>query len=220
MDRDFLRHVSRWTFFALCAAIVSSGCALLPTVAWMVTDGNDVPAEYTLNGGLEGKRVVVVCFATGPSTFQHVHTPPKLAEAVGKLLKQNVHKIVIVDPREVADWTDNNQNQDYAEIGRFFKADVVVGIDLDDFRLQDGQTLYHGKAVITLRVHDLKNADSGEAAWNKSIPQAEYPAFGPVAATGNLAQFRREFIRVLADQIARHFYDHDSSANFALARVR
>ena len=222
MDRNFSRHVSRWTFLALGAVMLSTGagCAVLPMVGWLITDGKDVPPEYTENGGLKGKKVAVVCRATGTSSFRHAHVPAKLAEAVAKLLKTNVDDIKIVDPRKVADWTDNNQNQPYTEIGEALKADVVVGIELDDFRLQKGQTLYHGEAQVTLRVYDLKSDEPGEVTWTQTIPQMQYPTIGPVPANGNLGQFRREFISVLAGQIARKFYAHESNQTFAMARAR
>ena len=221
MDRDFSRHVYRWTFLALCAVVLSAGagCAVIPMFVWSFTDGKDVQPEYTENGGLEGKRVVVVCRATGISSFspENVHAPAKLAEAISKLLKANVDDIEIVDPRKVADWTDHNPDQPYAEIGEALKADVVVGIDLDEFRLQKGQTLYYGEAQVTLRVYDLKSDEPGEAPWTKTIPQMEFPPLGPVAATGKLGKFRRKFISVLADQIARKFYAHESNKSIAQA---
>ena len=197
-----------------------AGCAVFPMVGWLITDGKDVLPEYTSHGGLKGKKVAVVCRATGTSSFRHAHAPAKLAEAVAKLLKTNVDDIKIVDPRKVADWTDNNPNQPYTEIGKWLEADVVVGIDLDDFRLQKGQTLYHGEAQVTLRVYDMTSAEPGETSWTQTIPQMQYPTIGPVPATGNLGQFRREFISVLAGQIARKFYAHESNQTFALARAR
>ena len=223
MDRNFLPRVSRWTFLALGAAMLSTaaGCAVFTTIGWIVTDGKNVPAEYTKNDGLEGKTVAVVCFDIGTSSFENAHVPANLAEAVAALLQQNVKHIKIIDPRDVANWTDNNSNRDqsYAEIGKNLEADVVVGIDLEDFRLRDGPTLYRGKAQVTLRVFDLKDPEMGESLWSKRIPQVQYPRLFPVPADAELAQFRREFIGELAKQIARKFYAHASSDDYALARA-
>ncbi len=223
MDRNFLPRVSRWTFLALGAAMLSTaaGCGLFATFATIVTNGKDKAAEYTKNDGLEGKTVAVVCREIGTSSFENAHVPANLAEAVAALLQQNVKHIKIIDPREVANWTDNNSNRDqsYAEIGKNLDADVVVGIDLEDFRLRDGPTLYRGKAQVTLRVVDLKDPEMGESHWSKRIPQVQYPWLTPVPADVELAQFRREFIGELAKQIARKFYAHASSDDYALARA-
>ena len=223
MDRNFLPRVSRWTFLALGAAMLSTavGCSIFTTIGWIVTDGKNVPAEYTKNDGLEGKTVAVVCREIGTSSFENAHVPANLAEAVAALLQQNVKHIKIIDPRDVANWTDNNSNRDqsYAEIGKNLDADVVVGIDLEDFRLRDGPTLYRGKAQVTLRVFDLKDPEMGESLWSKRIPQVQYPRLFPVPADAELAQFRREFIGELAKQIARKFYAHASSDDYALARA-
>ena len=177
MDRNFLPRVSRWTFLALGVAMLSTGagCALFTTIGWIVTDGKDKAAEYTKNDGLEGKTVAVVCREIGTSSFENAHVPANLAEAVAALLQQNGKHIKIVDPRKVADWTDNNSNRDqsYAEIGKNLEADVVVGIDLEDFRLRDGPTLYRGKAQATRRVVDLKDAEVRESLLSNRIPQVQ-----------------------------------------------
>lgn len=222
MDRNFSRLTSRFLVFAFGAVLLStaSGCGLLAMGGSIFNDGKDVPPEYTHDDGLEGKRVVVVCRATGTSSFLYAHVPANLAEAVASRLKTNVKKIKIVDSQEVADWTDHNSSQPYSEIGEALKADIVIGIDLDDFRLKDGQTLYRGRAQVSLRVYDMKSDEPDDVVWKKTIPQVKHPEITPVPADGNLGEFRREFVSVLADRIAKKFYAHEFNKTFALGRAR
>ena len=92
---------------------------------------------------------------------------------------------------------------------------MVVGIDLDQFSLLQGQTLYQGKASIDLAVYDMKHGK--RPVYQKMLPQQLYPPNAPIpAAEKSLVEFRRQFLQVLAEQIGRHFYEHDSTADFAI----
>jgi hypothetical protein len=85
---------------------------------------------------------------------------------------------------------------------------------LEHFDLYKGQTLFQGRASVDLTVYDCK---SGELVFKKRLPQSVYPPNREIPTWEKQeAEFRREFVRVLADQVARHFYDHDPYADFAL----
>jgi hypothetical protein len=135
-----------------------------------------------------------------------------LARQVSTLLRQHVSKIKIVDPQKVAEWTDANDWSEYTEVGKALGADIVVGIDLQEFRLYQGQTLYQGRASLMVTVHDCK--EGGKLVYEKPVPRAIYPPNTGIP-TSDLpeVEFRRKFVRVLADQIARHFYAHDPHAD-------
>ena len=114
----------------------------------------------------------------------------------------------------MAKWTDENTWEEYTEVGKAMKADMVVGIDLESFSLFQGQTLYQGKANATIRVYDCQ--ERGKMVFEKELPQAIYPPNSAVPTSERTeAEFRREFVAVLADQIARHFYAHDPYADVA-----
>jgi hypothetical protein len=94
------------------------------------------------------------------------------------------------------------------------KADIVVGVDLESFDIFQGQTLYQGKANASIRVYDCK--DGNKIVFEKHIPQSLYPPNSAVPTSDRTeGEFRREYILVLADQIARHFYAHDAYADYA-----
>jgi hypothetical protein len=85
---------------------------------------------------------------------------------------------------------------------------------LEGFSIFQGQTLYQGKANATIRVYDCHK--NGKVAFEKILPQSVYPPNSAVPTSDRLeAEFRREYVAVLADQIARHFYAHDPYADMA-----
>ena len=213
MDRPLLRYRSLLTTLALVAVLVPvAGCTNFLTLAAYMIKGTDVPAEFD---NLKGKRVAVVCQPMVELEYRSGMVAKDLAREIGSLLKQNVGKIQLIDHRKVDAWIDENSWDEYAEIGDALKADLVLGLDLESFQIHKGQTLYQGSANITMHLVDCNNG--GEEIVNRPLPQAIYPPnTGIPTSERQQSQFRREFVLVLADQIARHFYKHDPYKYHAL----
>jgi hypothetical protein len=213
MDRPSLRYRTLAMMLCLAAgALATAGCqnALL-TAVWLAK-GNDIPAEYD---GLQEKRVLVVCRPLADLEYRDTSVARDLARQLSLLLRQNVSKIEVIDQREVARWTDENTWDEYTEIGEALGAEMIVGVDLQDFTVYQGQTLYQGRATVVLRVYDCANAE--EIVFEKELPPTVYPPNTGVPTSEKLeGEFRREYVQILADQIGRHFYPHDSYADYAL----
>ncbi|MBI2827116.1 MAG: hypothetical protein HYX69_20795 [Planctomycetia bacterium] len=214
MERSTRRLLCVTLVSLLVAAIAAtqSGCVSALASAMWIVRGNDVSADYN---GLRGKRVAVVCrplvelqYSTGSRAAQD------LCSELGRLLRQRVRWITIVDPREVTQWTDEHDYDDLTEVGRALKADMVVGIDMEEFGLYQSQTLYQGKARLNITVYDI--ASGGDVVYQKSLPRMLYPPNRGVDTSMPEDDFRRRFVAHLADTIGRHFYSHDSHADFAL----
>ena len=129
------------------------------------------------------------------------------------MLLRKVRKIDLVDDREVSQWTDEHQWQKFTDVGKAMKADMVVGVELERFSLQQGPTLFQGNAAFRVEVHDMTNG--GRIVYEKTVPRLLYPPETPIpSAERSEAEFRRLFINVLAERIARHFYAHNSIEDF------
>lgn len=192
---------------AICAGlfIAQFGCVkLMTTVAYFVKGTTD-PAEFE---GLKDKRVAVVCRPLVELKYNAGSVPNDLATRVGQLLKQNGKRVKIVKQSDVNNWTDENPNEELYAIGQGVSADLVLGIDLEDFSLFQGQTLYQGKAQVRLSVCNVN--DDGEIIWEKPMRQVIWPARGGRPAQDEpVQQFQREYIEILATEIGNHFYAHD-----------
>jgi hypothetical protein len=199
-------QISRRLLGVLAGAMLCSslGCAAPLAGALWVIKGTNVEPECTL---LAKKKVAVVVRPPATLKFASANASRDLAAEVTKLLKANGKKIEVVDPREIAKWTDTNEWEDPTEIGKALDAELVLAIDLEDFRLYEGQTLYRGRANVSIKVHDIKK---DEVIWEKIPPQTIYPVNACVPTTEKQeGLFRREFIGILADDIGRLFYAHD-----------
>ena len=156
----------------------------------------------------------MICRATSLE-YAHPTVARDLAVRVGALLQKNGKKVQVLDERELADWVDKHDWHDFREVGRALKADMVVGLDLERFELARGSTLLQGQADVRMAVYDInKNIRLWEPARSLSV---KFPPNSPYSSSDRQEDdFRRQFLGVLAERVARHFYDYDSRKDFAL----
>lgn len=218
MDRSHARvRPTGWqrvVLLLLAASLVpAAGCVhALATAAYVWNGGNLVDAEYN---GLVGKRVVVVCRPPASLGFRYPHVDRELAQRVAQLLATNVREIDVVDQKEVDNWIDADDVENFKDLAKSVDADVVVLLDLEDFSLNKGPTLYQGMADVTLSVYDMQ--DNGKLVWEKELGENRFPSVGGVpTADKTQDQFREQYLMVLSERFARYFYKHEAHLDFAL----
>lgn len=194
--------IAKWLLLVALVA-TTTGCQAIATIAYL-TVPNDVPAEYK---DLKDMRVVVVCDDVGGLGYQDAAVPSDLARAVGINLRRNVKRIDVVRQDDVNNWIDNGDDVREIELGRSLDADKVVSIHLEQFRLNKGPNLYQGHAQIMIRVFDV---ESGDVEAELSPLETLYPPHSAVPLEESEVNFRRNFVRVLAKQVGRRFYAHES----------
>lgn len=218
MDRTFARL--GWKLAPLCAALLvlagSGGCvALLSTVAYLIK-GTNIDAEYD---GLEKKTVAIVVRPPASMGPNEVYGAQEVALRLGDLFRANISKVKVIDQSLVDRWMDENgaDQDNLLEIGKALRAqhqvDMLVCVTLDSFSLHASSSVYQGRAEYQIEVLDM--AQDGKLAFSKNPPSCEYPATGGRPADVSVPQFRRQYADVLAEEIGRVFYDHDSVATFA-----
>jgi len=205
------RFGSPWLVLLAALSVISpAGCGWISLMMYNMNP-NDTPAAFK---ELREKRVVVVCRPVVELQFADSAVPRELTRQVGALLQQKVKKVDVVDDREVSQWADEHSWQKYTDVGKAMKADMVIGIDLERFTLEQGPTLLQGNAAFHVGVYDM--ADGGRKVFEKSVPQILYPPHTPIPSSEKPEpEFRRMFIGVLAEQIGRQFYAYDSMDSFA-----
>jgi hypothetical protein len=191
----------------------SAGCNAVATAYWVLKDGKTTPPEYKIN---KESTVAVVCRGPADNRFRHTaHAPQQLARRLSGLLKENLgKKITLVPADKIAKVRDEKDTQDFIEIGKQVGADLVIAVDLTEFTVRAGRTLLNGEAELRYAVINIAD---GQEVFEKALPKIAYPPeIGGVAATDmSESQFTESFIRHLAHQIGKSFYDHDPRADFA-----
>lgn len=197
---------------SLAALLLCGGCVGTLANLMHAAQGNLVPARYA---GLKGKRVAVVCVSDSQA-FGPTAASIELQRRVTRLLSENVTEIQMVEAQEIADWIDRNDWDyvDYKEVGRGVDADMVVAIDLASFSLNEGLTLYKGRADVRVAVYDLENG--GKEVFVHNPTQIQFPQNSGHSTTEMSAEaFRRKFLSVLSGKVARQFYSYDVKEDFA-----
>jgi hypothetical protein len=204
MNRFFLRHRTLFAALSLAALVSALGCQSALFTAMYLLKGTDVDPDFK---DLKGKKVVVVCRPMVSLQYANSNVGRELAQDVAALLQEKVPKIKVVESRKVDKWTDEHSWEEYTEVGKAMKADMVVGIDLEGFSILQGQTLLQGKANAMIKVYDLKK--NGPPVFHKPV-QCVYPPSAPIPASERSEpNFRAEFEMELANVIGRYFYKHD-----------
>jgi len=203
-------------FVCLFAIVFSvAGCKPLMTTAAVLIYGTEKPADWD---GLREKRVVVLCEPTSSFEYTAPTAARELARGVSANLSQRVPGIEVVDYRRVASWLDNGNNtwETPDEIGKQFDADVVVAIELGQYKLYEAQTLLRGQASALVQVFDCSDQGQGNVLFERNI-KVVYPPHTPVSTSERTKnEFERMFNTVLADHVGRFFYRHDPSTDYYL----
>lgn len=209
--RRFLRQA---TTLVLIGLLLSSTTGCLLDLYAAATHDFNVPPECN---ELIGKRVAVVCNSSGDSLGPS-SVSTQLSMALSRKLAGNVEGIQVVSQREIDEWLDT---QDWARvdakaIARGVSADAVVVIDLNRFSLHEGQTMYKGRAEVSISLYDM-NAE-GREIFRRQPPLIEHPRMAgqPVSDLQmNEEMFRQKFIDVVTDEIGRYFYPWDYRNDYA-----
>jgi hypothetical protein len=154
------------------------------------------------------KRVAVVCYAPTELQWKFPQIDDQVAMHVAYRLAQN--KIKMVDPDYIKAWTDQNPDWDNAEeIGREFKADYVIEIELASFSLHEGSstTLYRGKTEAYIHVVEMDEDGHGERIFTKEIDFV-FPLRVPRSSYDQaLTSFQKEYLSRLSERIGWLFYE-------------
>jgi hypothetical protein len=194
---------------ALISIASAGGCSTLLTAAYLLQPA-DVPAEFN---GLRGKHVAVVCRPIVELEFSDAGSSRELANLVGQQLDDKVRRARVIGQPEVARWLDENSWVDYPTLGKSLDADLVVGIDLEEFRLHEGSTLYRGRATAHVRVFDVAEK---KVVFSKRIDGFTFPAHTAIPATDRTeGEFRAMFLQILSQKVSRCFHAYESREVFA-----
>jgi hypothetical protein len=199
----------RLAVLACLALPCLTGCSTLLTAAYLLQPA-DVPAEFN---GLRGKHVAVACRPIVELEFSDAGSARELASLVGSQVQSKVRRSRVIGQHEVARWIDENAWVDYPTLGKSLDADLVVGVDLEQFRLHEGSTLYRGRATARVRVFDVATK---EVLFEKRFDDFSFPANSAIPATDRSEpEFRGMFLQMLSQKISRCFHAYESREVFA-----
>jgi len=203
------RNVHRVKFLVCSLTMVclvsSVGCMGGLAQLLYVIKGHKIPAEYN---DLEGKKVAVICISDASA-----YGPDTLTDTISKLvsmkLQSGVKGIKVIPAKTIEDWADRNawDEADFNAIGEGVEADVVVGIQISDYSIKEGSTLYQGRCEMTATVFDIKN--DGQVSYSIGPDEFQFPEQPRPAIQTNDRKFEAVYLAKLAEFISRRFCAYD-----------
>ncbi len=193
-----------------CILAGSVGCTGLAT--FMHAVGVDmIPAEYE---GLKNQKVAIVSL-TESSQYSNDVTSRELSRFMGQILTSEVKNVQLIREDKIDQWRDVNgwDQLNFDEIGKGVGADKVIGIEIANLRLRDGATLYRGRADAVVSVVDV---ETGNIEYSKSLEEFTYPNIaGQYTSETTESKFRKLYLRMMAEEIARSFHRYDLTDRIA-----
>jgi hypothetical protein len=215
----------RSRLFALLALLIlvaaQSGCNAVMLAGYLIggppTSDPDfhVRTKQELDGGKKKKNVVLVyCYAPKELKWDNESVDYDLAKHVAHRLLQN--KIKVIDPDQVYAWLDKNDKwRKTAELGKHFKVDYVVHIDVKDYSLYEATStnLYRGRADIIVNVVKMnEDKTDGKVIYTNPV-KSFFPTQAPVDTSQmSFAEFRKHYLSALSEEIGRLFYPRETGA--------
>ncbi len=204
---------------AVCLLLSLSGCQIVIGVLQMVQGKPLQTAHFTQKTGKslddKNKKVLVLSAADSPALAVHPSLPVDVVQQVSSKLR--VNGIKTVDTLEVTKFMESGEildkDSDYTSIGKKFKADYVVLISFDNFatRQENSSGLYRGTARAKIYVWELTGSGDKRRANRiySKVHDSKYPAHQPIESDyENHELFQHKFMDMLAEELARHFFDH------------
>lgn len=204
-----------YLLFLLAGLVVTlTGCEMIGGALYIIKGRDQEPNCKTLLKG-EHKVVVVTRAPAYVSQFGCETVHSDISQEVSYLIAANANnkKLKMISQNKVEDWFDRNDYtfERFTDIGKDLKADYVVGIEIDSFTLQEPQSrnLYRGRASVHVKLYNCK---TGNVEHSESFSNIVYPANSHLdldSVNKTPSDFRREFVKVVAIQVAAQFHPYD-----------
>jgi hypothetical protein len=196
------------------ACLLNSGCNPLSLIYFLfLLPPPKVEAAYS---GLEKQKVVVLTHVGRSVQFDFTGLDNDLVKGVVRELRENVHGIKLVELNEVRQWRDEHTDYELTDVGRQFKANRVLYIEIEKFTLYEEQSsqLFRGAAKIRIQVADMQK--DGEIVFDQHL-EPLFPGVRPIPASDmSVDKFRSLFVKFLTRQVAHHFFEYRPDEDFTV----
>ena len=197
---------------ALGVALFQTGCLGLASNLMHGLGVDREPAEYK---DLKN-NIVAVITVSDSSKYTKDTAANELSRMLGEGLVKKVKGMKLVRQDKIDRWRDINgwDALEFTEMGASLGAKKVLQVQLTNMKLRDGVTLYRGRADVSVEVIDVAT-DTVE--FTRQLDEFTYPkvAGQPTSETTE-DRFRRVYLSMLANEIARSFHPYDLTDRFAI----
>lgn len=208
----YRRFAAVWVFLILLGLVVFPGCVGTAAQLMYVLFGHKGKAEFD---SFKGKRVAVVTIseetAFGPETVSET-----ISRAITMHFVKNIKKIDVISQGQIANWMDQNGfgEPDPVALGQGLNADYVLMLQISDYSIHDGKTLYKGHCNYKIDVYSM--SEKGRLVFSRGPLEFTFPRDGRPAIESSEQRFEAFYLTRLSDRIARLFYEYDLTEDAAM----
>jgi hypothetical protein len=199
-------------------AFISSGCNIMSLPYFLLMSDPKHEAELQSLAPKDKKtekKVIILTYGKLDLRPELINSDREIAYTVEKNLKAltsaNGDKVSIIPSRKVEEYKSSHsdwQDRDPAEIGKHFKADYVVYLEINSlgiYELGSGGTLYRGRADINISLIDIKNPDESQPSRNFTCQFPRESRMQVTASDQSPMEFRQTFLDYVGKRIAWKF---------------
>ena len=216
-----------WAVLCLSALAVATGCSPSSFYFFLPEDRCDPELHRLADGSKKEVRVVVLTYSNKLETRQELLGAERdLAQQFAAKLREgcetNKERVVIVNPRKVEEFTSAHpgwSQADLSEVGRHFKADYVIYLEINRlslFNKADMNTQYKGHAEISVSLVDVNQTDVPPEHKEFTCSYPSDARAIPVDADNPISQFREQFFNHMAKKLSWYFTEHLPREGYAL----
>ena len=219
------KWLSRVVLFSLLV-VACTGCNPILLMSYLFDNSNPkTVAEFPLKPRpkheKEEVRVVVLTSCAPGLSVDMIGIDRLLAAEFIPLLEarclENKEKITILKSQPIDAYKKDNpewRGQHPMEIGKFFKADYVIDIEvlsIDIYEPGTRRELMKGRSKIAVMAYDMSKPLK-EPSYNPPESNFEYPRTHPVSRYDMpVSTFRQKFVKRIAEELAVPFAAHTTS---------
>ena len=194
---------------ALAAGILGllGGCNIFMPLFLMGQHKERIPAEFDK---LPGSSATIAVWADQETLFDYPYVRMELALHIADQLSTHVKDLKITDGRVVEDYMQRHLANavDPVTLGRKFKTDYVIYLELLDFQIRDPNSPDFLEPIIraTVHVYDMK-ADPDEPKMVE-LSDVEVKQQGQLFNETSAQIARKSLYEEFAATVAQKFYEH------------
>jgi len=208
-------------FLASGSLIAISGCDPRALVFFLQPNNPSIEAP---GPSLLEKKVVILCNVSANALGEFPSLERDMCREVAGLFRKKVKKITVVDPDKVATWIEAHPKwSDPSDAARDFDADVVIFLEIEEFRIQSPGDLnvLHGTSKTHIQVFEMQYPKNSKDKPIKDQPkeahniydqycESTFPNRGPIPVDSGTSPsaFKNKFLRIAATEISWHFVEH------------
>ncbi len=213
-----MKAIPRWCSLAILAtaAALCAGCQA-STLAYFLFPEAKHEAEMKQLASDDKKevRVLLLTYTTNQETQPGFIQADRqlteiLAQKLREMCEENSENVTIVNPHKVEEFKTSHPNwqqePNLTEIGRQFKADYVIYIEIGSLTMYEKQSriLYHGQASLSVQLVDVHKPD--ETPLPRQFSCVYPDAKGPIPIDDmQPGEFRQQFLGYVALRLGRFF---------------